>query len=126
MEMQGIAWNAIVTAEFDKTVAFFKDVFGLPATVEHPGFAQFPQAGGGVLEVFADRNTPPYGFNGGVAFGFRVDDIEAASAELAAAGAELLGEINRLGNGKAYRFFRGPGGHVYGLDEAPRTVHAMR
>ncbi|MGX1854704.1 VOC family protein [Streptomyces sp. NPDC055299] len=119
MKMQGIAWNAIVTEEFDKTVALFKDVFGLPATVEHPGFVQFPQAGGGVLEVFADGNTPPFGFNGGVAFGFRVADIEAASAELASAGAELLGEIARLDNGTACRFFRGPDGHVYGLDEAP-------
>jgi predicted enzyme related to lactoylglutathione lyase len=36
------------------------------------------------------------GFNDGIVFGFRVDDIEAASAELAAAGCELLGGITRI------------------------------
>lgn len=86
MKHQGITWNAIVSSgdDFDKTVAFFKNVFGLTATVEFPGFAMFPQAGGGILEVYAKDSTPDYGCNDGVAFGFRVDDIEAASAELAA------------------------------------------
>ncbi len=65
--------------------------------------------------------TPPYGYNdGGIAFGFRVDDIESASAELEAAGAELLGEITRAemnGRPYAFRHFRAPDGRVYDLNE---------
>jgi len=125
MKQQGITWNAIVTPgdDFDKTVAFFKDALGLAAGVEFPGFAMFPQENGGILEVYAEGSTPAYGFNGGVVFGFRVEDIEAAAAELAAAGVELLGEINRLDTGYAYRHFRGPDGQVYGLNEDPQGSH---
>jgi hypothetical protein len=40
-------------------------------------------------------------------FGFRVDDIEAASAELEAAGSEALCEIHRIPEmNYAYRHFR--------------------
>ena len=61
---------------------------------------------------------PSYGYNGSLAFGFRVDDIEHASREIAAAGGELLGEITRVQEmGYAYRHFRGPDGRVYGLNE---------
>lgn len=124
MKTQGVTWNAIVTDDFDKTVAFFKDTFGLTPGVEFPGFAMLPQANGGILEVYAEGNIPEYGFNGGVVFGFRVEDIEAASTELAAGGVELLGEVNRLDTGYAYRHFRGPDGKVYGLNEDPQASHA--
>ena len=51
-------------------------------------------------------------------FGFRVDDIEAVSAELAAAGCEFLGEITRIEDMRyAYRHFKGPDGRVYGINE---------
>lgn len=54
-------------------------------------------------------------------FGFRVDDIVAASAEVEAAGAELLGEVTRMDNGYACRHFRRPDGKIYGLNENPRA-----
>jgi hypothetical protein len=51
-------------------------------------------------------------------FGFRVEDIEAASEELAEAGCELLGEITRIEQmNYAYRDFKGPDGRVYGINE---------
>ena len=70
-------------------------------------------------KLFAPGAVPAYGYNeGGVAFGFRVDDIEAASRELAAAGCELLGEVTRMRRiNYAYREFRGPDGRVYGINE---------
>jgi len=47
-----------------------------------------------------------------------VDDIEAASAAVEAAGCELLGEITRMEQlAYSYRDFRGPDGRVYGLNE---------
>ena len=61
---------------------------------------------------------PDYGYNDSLAFGFRVDDIEAASAAVEAADGELLGQITRVeALGYAYRHFRGPDGRVYGLNE---------
>jgi hypothetical protein len=44
-------------------------------------------ANGTILELYLPEALPPFGYNdGGVAFGFRVDDIEAASRAVEAAG----------------------------------------
>ncbi len=52
------------------------------------------------------------------AYGVGVDDVEAASAAVEAAGCELLGEITRVEEvAYAYRRFRGPDGRVYSLNE---------
>ncbi|MFF4805290.1 hypothetical protein ACFY1U_44065 [Streptomyces sp. NPDC001351] len=48
MKTQAITWNAVVPGEFDKTVAFFEDTFGLTPGIEVPGFVMFPQANGGI------------------------------------------------------------------------------
>jgi hypothetical protein len=51
-------------------------------------------------------------------FGFTVDDIEAASLDLAGAGCELLGDITRIEEMRyAFRHFKGPDGRVYGINE---------
>ncbi len=85
------------------------------------GYTLFMLPNGTMLDLFAPQAVPDYGFNdGGVIFGFRVYDIEAASAAVEAAGYELLGEITRLDlmeMAYAYRHFRGPDGRVYGLNE---------
>ena len=47
-----------------------------------------------------------------------MDDIDAASQAVQAAGNELLGQINRFPEmGYAFRHFRGPDGRIYGLNE---------
>jgi predicted enzyme related to lactoylglutathione lyase len=87
--------------------------------MEAEGMVLFIMPNGTMLELNAPQAVPDYGFNdGGVVFGFRVDDVEAASAAVEAAGCELLGEITRLEEmAYAYRHFRGPDGRVYGLNE---------
>jgi hypothetical protein len=61
---------------------------------------------------------PTYGFNDGIVLGFRVHDIEAASAGLQVAGCELLCDIHRIPEmSYAYCHFRGPDGRVYGINE---------
>ena len=79
----------------------------------------FNMPNGTILELYAPQAVPDYGYNeGGVAFGFRVDDIEAASAAVEGAGCELLGQITRVEDlAYAFRHFRGPDGRVYGLNE---------
>ena len=59
------------------------------------------------------RNIEPSFNDGGVTFGWRVDDIEAASEAVAAAGGELLGQITRMEEiGYAFCHFRGPDGRA--------------
>jgi catechol 2,3-dioxygenase-like lactoylglutathione lyase family enzyme len=123
MQVNGITWHASVSdAEgFASMRKLVTETLGLAPAMEFPGVAVFAMPDGTLLELYTQGTEPPYGYNdGGIAFGFRVDDIEAASGELEAAGAELLGEINRAeldGRPYAYRHFRAPDGRVYGLNE---------
>lgn len=121
MNIEGITWHVIVLEPepFAATKALMTETFGLAPEVEDEGMVLFIMPNGTMLEL----NTPQtasadYGFNDGLVFGFRVDDVEAASAAVEAAGCELLGEITRVEEvAYAYRRFRGPDGRVYSLNE---------
>ena len=121
MNITGITWHAVVVSDDQRASlkALLGDVMGLKVAAEAEGFTRFAMANGTVLELLGPAAVPAYGYNeGGVAFGFRVDDIEAASRELAAAGCELLGEVTRMRRvNYAYREFRAPDGRVYGINE---------
>ena len=121
MRVDGITWHAITLqpAQFDATKKLATKTFGLTPMMDMPGVTVFQMANGTLLELYTPQTVPAYGYNeGGVAFGFRVDDIEAASRAVAAAGCELLGQITRVEDlGYSYRHFRGPDGRVYGLNE---------
>ena len=120
MKVDGITWHAVTLEEtsFAASKRFYIDTFGLKPMMEMEGVAVFQMPNGSLLELYLPTTVPPYGYNGSLAFGFRVEDIEQASAEIEAAGGELLGEIMRVQEmGYAYRHFRGPDGRVYGLNE---------
>jgi predicted enzyme related to lactoylglutathione lyase len=121
MHLEGITWHALTLQahEFDATKKLLIEVFGLRPAIEEDDYTTFPMSNGTILELYAPEAIPAYGFNdGGIVFGFRVEDIEAASEELAEAGCELLGEITRNEQmNYRYRDFRGPDGRVYGINE---------
>jgi predicted enzyme related to lactoylglutathione lyase len=123
MKVEGITWHAITLEpeQFDATKKLMTDAFGLTPAMEMEGFTMFAMPNGTMLELYLPQATPAYGYNGSVAFGFRVDDVEAASRAAEAAGCELLGQITRTDQpgfeGYAFRHFRGLDGRVYGLNE---------
>jgi predicted enzyme related to lactoylglutathione lyase len=121
MQLEGITWHAITLQanEFGPTKKLLIEVFGLRPAIEEDDYTTFPMSNGTILELYAPEAIPAYGFNDcGIVFGFRVEDIEATSKELAEAGCELLGEITRNEEmNYAYRDFRGPDGRVYGINE---------
>jgi predicted enzyme related to lactoylglutathione lyase len=132
MQVEGITWHALTLKadEFDPTKKLLIEVFGLRPAIDEDDWTMFPMSNGTILELYAPGAIPAYGFNdGGIVFGFRVDDIEAASEELAEAGCELLGEITRNEEmNYAYRDFKGPDGRVYGINERkklPRVSFAL-
>ena len=120
MKVDGITWHAVTLDEgaFAAAKQLYIETFGLTPMMEMEGVAVFQMPNGSLLELYLPTTVPPYGYNGSLAFGFRVDDIEQASAEIEAAGGELLGEITLVPDmGYAYRHFRGPDGRIYGLNE---------
>ena len=120
MQLEGITWHAVTLEPnaFAATKNLMIDAFGLTPGMEMEGAVVFFLENGSVLELYTPAAVPDYGYNDGVAFGFRVDDIEAASETVAAAGYELLGDITRVPEmNYAYRHFKGPDGIVYGINE---------
>ena len=121
MNVEGITWHAIVldSEPFATTKALMTETFGLAPAMEAEGVVLFIMPNGTMLELHAPQTLPDYGFNeGGVVFGFRVDDVEAA-------GCELLGQITRVEEmAFAYRHFRGPDGRIYGLNEQTEVGRA--
>ncbi len=121
MQVEGITWHALTlqAEEFGATKKLLIEVFGMKPAIDTDGYTRFPMSNGTILELYAPEAIPDYGFNeGGIVFGFRVEDIEAASEELAEAGCELLGEITRNEEmNYRYRDFKGPDGRVYGINE---------
>ena len=115
MNVEGITWHAIVLERepFAATRALMSETFGLAPEVEAEGMVVFTMPNGTMLELNEPQAVPDYGFNDGLVFGFQVDDVEAASAAVEAAGCELLGEITRVEEmSYAYRHFRGLDGRV--------------
>ena len=124
MNIKGITWHAIqlTDEQFETMHTFVSDTLKLAVLFDFPGLAVFSASNGDLFELYGPQAVPNYQFHpADVVFGFRVDDITAASKELDAAGIELLGEIVRTESGYAYRHFRGPDGRVYGLNENPNA-----
>ncbi len=124
MKIKGITWHAVQLE--DEQLApmrtFVEKTLKLPVLFDFPGVVVFTTPNGDLFELYGPQGVPSYQFHpADVAFGFRVDDIAGASAELEAAGIELLGDIVRTEFGYAYRHFRGPDGRVYGLNENPNA-----
>ena len=123
MTVNGITWHASVMEEdtFESMRKLVTDTFGVAPLIEMPGVAVFALPDGTLYELYTKETQPAFGYNdGGIAFGFRVDDIDAASAAVEAAGGELLSDVTRAELGErpyAYRHFRAPDGRVYGLNQ---------
>lgn len=115
---------ATLTADLDRLVAFYRDVFGAQVTFEmaaqpdHPRMTILDLGGGAALNVF---EVPPddiigdrrrQGGRGAIDhYGLAVDSkdtLEEIKARLVAAGADI-GEIQRLGSEWSL-FFRDPDG----------------
>ncbi len=121
IKTEGITWHALTLQPeaFAQMKQMMTEQAGIKPMMEMPGVVVFMMKNGTILELYDPKAVPPFGYNeGGVAFGFRVDDIEAASTALEKAGFTLLGKINRVPEMKyAYRHFKAKDGKVYGLNE---------
>lgn len=123
MKVEGITWHAVTldADQFKATHALMTDTFGLEPKLEMDGWSLFGMPNGSIIDLFsrdAADGMCPWGLNDGVVFGFRVDDIEAASAEIEAAGCELLGDVNFVEQlNYSWRHFKGPDGRTYGINQ---------
>ena len=113
MEIRGIGFVGSHTEAHEEMCAFLRDVLGLrPTTVAGVGATLFEAGNGDVFAV-----AQPYEEDSGAerTIGLLVDDVDAAAAELHAAGVETDG-INENARWR-YTHFRAPDGKLYELVE---------
>jgi catechol 2,3-dioxygenase-like lactoylglutathione lyase family enzyme len=107
-------WVGIVVDDVKAARAFYRDTLGFAETVADEDWVQF-DLGGNQVELLGRSSLPPSTALG-YQVSFAVEDIEAARAELLAAGVAPIGEIESSSDGR-YRWceFRDPEGNVFGI-----------
>jgi catechol 2,3-dioxygenase-like lactoylglutathione lyase family enzyme len=118
MRVHGIVWGGVRTERFDETVAFFRDLLGVPLEEPHEGFAWSRMPNTSQFEVFGSDDPDHGHFTTGPVVEFLVDDVHAAAEDLRAAGVEVWGPWGTPGDG--WLHFRAPDGNVYGLTAGAR------
>ncbi len=108
MDVTGLGWCGTRTERGQELADFYEHVLQLPLVHTEPGFWVFTLPDGRNVEVFAADSPGKDHFTTGPVVGFAVRDLDAAVAELVAAGVELLGE-----SGPTWQHFRGADGNVY-------------
>ncbi len=119
-KVQGITWHAVTLSKekFDSYQKMLENVMNLKPMMEMEGIRVYAMENGSIIEIYLPDKVPAYKYNGDIAFGFRVTDIEAASKALEKAGYKMLGTITDVKEMKyKFRHFIGPDGLVYGLNE---------
>jgi catechol 2,3-dioxygenase-like lactoylglutathione lyase family enzyme len=114
-----LAWVGTRTDNDEPTLAFFRDVLGLPADQLGPGFWLCRLPDGSKVEVFGPASDINRHFTTGPVAGFLVDDVFAATDELRSAGVEILLEPELDRSGNAWVHFRAPDGHIYEFTQDP-------
>lgn len=110
MRIEGLVFAGIATPDAAGMASFFGEQLG-GETVAEDGYTRivFPN-GSSLALVPPDWVSSPSDTN----LGFLVDDVVAATAELAARGVELDGGLTEA-KGVRYQHFRAPDGRVFEL-----------
>ena len=95
-----MAWVGTRTDNAEPTVAFFRDVLGLPLELDRPGFWMLKLPDGGKVEVFGPDSPVNRHFTTGPVV-------------------EILLEPESDDSGNAWVHFRAPDGNIYELTQDP-------
>ena len=96
----GFGWIGTCTAQFEETVAFFRDILGLTVTDEgipwidkrFTRYVQFTLPDGQIFEIVDGPPDIRELYNAPI-IAFRVDDLSEARREMESKGVELLGPV---------------------------------
>jgi methylmalonyl-CoA/ethylmalonyl-CoA epimerase len=113
---------AVVVKDVEGATAFYRDALGMRFLFSAPGLSFFDS--GGVRLMLSRAESAEFDHPGSVLY-FRVDDVPAAHAALAARGVEFLDEPHVVHRAAEYDlwmcFFRDPSGNPLAvMAEKPR------
>ena len=117
MKVKSFSWVGVATDDFDRSMAFFRDLLGLDVWVQGEEQAILKTALGQQLEIFGRDEEEKLRTRSPVV-AFEVDDLETAVEELRRAGVDIIGDMGSW-NGFAWQYFRSPDGHIFELKTSP-------
>jgi catechol 2,3-dioxygenase-like lactoylglutathione lyase family enzyme len=119
---EGITWILVPTPRFQESLAFFRDVMGLPVAEEgvpvtdtqFDRYAQIKLPNGVVLEIVEPKETAAQLYHAPVV-SITVDDVARARKELEERQVKFVAPIFDTGKGWGWTYFQAPDGAVYQL-----------
>ena len=117
MKVSSFSWVGVATDDFERSMAFFRDVLGLEVWVEGEKQAILKTASGQQLEIFGGDEAEKRLTRAPVV-AFEVENLDEAREELRHAGIELMGEGGSW-NGYSWQYFRSPDGHIFEIKTSP-------
>lgn len=117
---------ALSVGDLSRSLAFYRDVLGIPFLFEAPPSLAFFNCGGVRLMLSGEQGEAR---GAGSTLYFRVEDIEAAHADLTSRGLTFEDQPHLIAAMPDHElwmaFFRDPDGHLLGLmAEKPLTIKA--
>ena len=127
MTVRGIGFIGVRLADpvaYARTVALYRDVFGLEVTKrDGERSTRFALADGTALHVYGPADVDHVWFGERTCIGLLVEDIEAARAALEVAGIEILDEVERDAT-EAWFHYRAPDGSIQEVIGPAADAHA--
>jgi lactoylglutathione lyase len=125
--MDRLGYVILFVADLERSVAFYRDVVGLPFRLQGDGYVEFATQGARFglydrnrLEELTGHDPEPPGRPGGEAV-FLVEDVDAEAARLRAAGAAILsGPVDRAWGHRTVHVLDPDGFVVELAEEIPR------
>lgn len=110
--------NCLLVNNFDKSLAFYRDVLGLTVNNQEGKFADFKLEGTSLaifereaaVAMFPKEHMGPAG---GVILAFQVDDVNKACEELKAKGVEVFEGPKTTAWGQTVAYFKDPDGNIW-------------
>ena len=118
MDVKGLSWLGLRTAQFEEMVTFFRDVMGMQPIRDEPEIVGFQMIDGTQMELYRPEEEFHAFITTGPVVAFRVENVEAARTTMEAAGIEFLGPIQRAGK-TSWNHFRAPDGTVFEILSKP-------
>ncbi len=118
MRLRKIGWLGTRTDRAERMADLFGRVLSIPFSHGEEDFWVFQLPDGAKVEVFGPKSDNPH-FTTGPVPGFLVEDVDAATEELRAAGVPIVSGPTRWKDqdDEAWVHFRAPDGNIYELTQ---------
>jgi hypothetical protein len=117
MRVKALIWLGVKTAQADAMSALYR-AMGLEAFQEDTSSSRFRLENGTEVHVYGPADKDHDFFGAGPVVGFLVENVEQARAEMEAAGAEFIGDI-QVSETHSWSHFCAPDGNVYEIMAEP-------